>query len=214
MKNELDKAAIINLEKLIFSVKDKPFTAAHIMADIIGVAIGVKPSMAGGFSINEISLLDYDKLAILLQKLGLKALFFSHTMIGSNGLDTDEGIYVSTALKMAAETHDAFERLWQTMDDFGQIYELEKWETITKKIGKLMGYPETAIEEFINTVDNEFENDQERMARMQRNRYYVHSAKHEEEEYQAYDLKINQAIAKYAPMTAKIFTEETEKRWL
>lgn len=210
----MNKTAIIDLEKLIFDAKKKPAVAAHIIADIIGVAIGIKPAMVGYFDIGEISALDYEKLTTLLQGLGLKALFFSHTMIGNSGLETDEDMYVSTASEKAAEAHAAFEELWQTMDDFGQIYNPEKWEVTTKRIGKLMGYPETAIKEFVNPSNSDAESDEERTARMRRNRYYAHSAEHEEEEYQAYDLKINQAIAELAPMTTKLFVAEKGKRWL
>lgn len=46
---------------------------------------------------------------------------------------------------------------------------------------------------------------------MGRYRFYVHSPKHHEEEHQAYDAKIFQAIRDFAPKTADIILFKKQK---
>ena len=74
-----------------------------------------------------------------------------------------------------------------------------------------MKNPKTAIIDFIK--DDDIEN-KDRARRMERNRYYAHSAKYEDREFRLYDQKLNMAISNFAPKTAKLFTENKEKRWL
>ena len=209
----MDKITIIELEKLIFQIKKKPEGAARMMADIIGVLIGVKPVALGIVDSDEIpELRTRIQLKEYLEKLGLKALFF-----GRNGFDIDgpewrENIFISKELKIAVQAHETFEQLWQTMDNLGQIFAPNEWRVATKKIGRLLGYPETAVDAFADNRENIVS--EEHIRRIDRNRYYVHSAEHEEQEYYEYDYKINQAISELAPQATQVLTSNKAKRWL
>ena len=211
----MNKTAIIELEELIFQIKKKPANAARMMADIMGVLIGLKPAMMGTFDFDELYKFSYDHLATCLEKPGLKALFFKQSNLGTDKLEWIESIYISKDLKIAGQIHQEFEKLWQTMDDFGRVFALDEWKSTTIKIGKLLGYPQTAVEDFVDfSTNDEDVSYGERIRRVERNRYYAHSAKYEEQEYQEYDYKLNQAIAEFAPRTTQVLTSNQAKRWL
>lgn len=85
----------------------------------------------------------------------------------------------------------------------------------TFKIGDLLGYPETAIIEYVSKNKNElYINSEEHLARIRRNRYYAHSEVFEEAEFKEYDLPMNLAIKKYLPRTETIMAADSTKRWL
>lgn len=50
----MDKDVIIELEEFIFQTKKKSDNAARMMADIIGVVIGLKSAMMGSFELDEL----------------------------------------------------------------------------------------------------------------------------------------------------------------
>ena len=206
MKNEKEK--IIELENTIFSIRKKDLHAASFMADLIGVIIDVKPAMLG--AIYDCELKNTSDIATLkqaLNELGLQML----PVHGNKLYDNFTNIYIAKNLRTAKKLSHAFEKLWSSMDHSGKVLSQRKWQKYHKKIGLMLGYPKTAVLDFI--VETNIE-DEKRMARMARNRYYAHSERFEDEEYMAYDLKINHAIAELAPKTAKVFSSNKEKRWL
>jgi hypothetical protein len=207
----MDKDKIIKLEDFIFQMEKKPLFAAGVMADIVGVLIDLKPAMLGFFAENELKnfkIEDFDKL---LNDLGLKRVYFEkHNYLNGKNL-TKKGFCISKKTRLAKQTHKAFFKLWSTMDDRGEILDQRKWTKVTKKIGRLLGYPKTAIDEFTKERDIDNKN---RIERMNRNRYYAHSAKYENDEFRSYDQKLNRALADFAPKTAALFSKDTEKRWL
>ena len=80
---------------------------------------------------------------------------------------------------------------------------------------KLLGYPETAVLEYIKTSgDASYMKSEKRRKRMARNRYYAHSEKFENDEFRKYDLPLNQTILKYLPRIAKSMQADLKKRWL
>lgn len=91
----------------------------------------------------------------------------------------------------------------------------DEWTVATFKIGDLLGYPETAIIEYVSKNKNElYINSEEHLARIRRNRYYAHSEVFEDAEFKEYDLPMNLAIKKYLPRTATIMAADSTKRWL
>ncbi|MBR2708725.1 hypothetical protein IKE98_00070 [Candidatus Saccharibacteria bacterium] len=203
--------AIIELEKYYFKVKIEPRIAAPDMADMIGVLIGLKPAMMGDFVEKEYEKLKISDFDRLLRNLGLKAVYFRHSFNYGDEMVSYEYFCISKKRRLAKRTKKAFEKLWSLLDENGETSYRKKWMKITKKIGKLLGYPKTAVLDFVRDTDVENE---ERRARMERNRYYAHSAEHEEEEFKAYDLVLNKAISLYAPKTAEVLTKNPKKRWL
>ncbi|MBR3256418.1 hypothetical protein IKG10_01980 [Candidatus Saccharibacteria bacterium] len=209
----MNERAIIELEELIYQIKKRPLQAANTVADIIGVVIGLKPTTITTFELNEFSDSSYNQFVELLKRLGLEALFFKKSLIESNEVKWVEYVFISLDQALAVKAYDAFEELWNTMDDYGQIYASEKWQDATIKLGKLVGYPDTAVMAFADSNNRDI-NSRERVERTRRNRYYAHSTEHEQLEYETYDLKLNQAIAKLAPRTAELYANDKTKRWL
>ncbi|MBR5647644.1 hypothetical protein IKW73_01745 [Candidatus Saccharibacteria bacterium] len=192
----MDRNKIIELEKYIFGVVEKPGVAAGMVADIVGVLIDLKPAMIGSLSEDK-------RFEEMMDKLNLERVYFEH--------DSMKCFCASKKIKIAEKTRMAFAKLWSTMNDEGEILDRKKWVKATKRIGKLLGYPKTAVNEYVNETDLESE---ERMKRMERNRYYAHSAKFEEGEFNSYDRKLNKAISELAPKTAEFLSSNKEKRWL
>lgn len=207
------KTPLINLENYIFTHSVSPTRAALMMSSVVGVHIGIKPAAAEDFSSEEMQDIDLGDFIELLKPLGLRAVFYHRTYPQGNKLDWFQDIYISRSLNTASNLRQEFETLWNSMDDFGQIIDEPKWQSATRKIGSLLGYPETAVEQFAATTNPNID-DPDRAARMKRHRYYVHTAEHEEQEFESYDLKLNQAIAELAPRTAAELTKNPHKRWL
>ena len=197
----MDKNAITKLEDYIFKHKAKPGVAASVVAGIIGVMIGVKPATVFFFNADEFAELDPDDCKEAFKQAGLKALFFRHEYFESDKTTWIEDVYVARDVETADKLHQAFIKLQNTIDDMGQIYNQEGWGEASREIGHLLGYPKTAIEYFIANQDTE---DEERKQLMGRYQFYTHSLKHHKEEYQAYDLKIYQALHDYAPRSAEL----------
>ena len=202
---------IIKLENCIFGAMRREARAAGMMASIVGVLCDVKPTLAGDFYEDEFKKIDLDEFVELLNELGLKVLFYDRYHYPYDKVELIKNCYVSKDIKLAKQIQDAFNKLWSTMDDAGQIIEPKGWKEATRETGKLLGYPKTAIDGFINGRDLK---DEDRVKIMKRNRYYAHSIEYEEEEYRQYDRIINIAVSKYAPKTTDFMTKEKEKRWL
>ena len=147
---------------------------------------------------------DYYKLSALLNSLGLKTLL------------KDDTLYTSKDSTKIQELYQAFKELHKNFDESGRVINSDLWRKLSLQIGELLGYPKTAIKAFVNQgmKGQDFESKEKLTIVGGSNRYYAHSIKHEKAEFMAYDLPLNQAIAKYAPKTAKIYREDTTKRWL
>ena len=196
----MDRNLISKLEDYIFGHKIRPDVAASMMADFIGVIIGIKPSAISHFEAEEFLNIDPEEMFEILDQVGLTALFFKQEHINAGKLVWIEDIYVSRDIKTAVELRQSFMKLRSTMDDMGQIFDKKAWEESSREIGHLLGYPSTAIECFI--VEQDIDNE-EKLQLRNRYQFYIHSPEHHEQEYQAYDQKINQAISDYAPKTAR-----------
>lgn len=207
----MDREKIIELENFIFEHHTKAKIAASAMADFMGVVIGVKPSAITDFEIEKIANVNPEEIIELLSRVGLKALFFTHEYVSMGRPTLVEEAYVSRDFETAAKLREAFQKMRNSIDDLGQTFDEKTWEESSREIGRLLGYPDTAIEYFIaeQDIDNA-----ERQNLMDKYRFYAHSPEHHEQEYQDYDRKIYQALQDYAPKTAKIFSANQRKKWL
>ena len=201
----MNRDAIIKLEEFLFVHKKKPNVAAHMMADYLGVMIGIKSAAVNYFDATEYITVNPKEYIENLNQVGLKALFFRQEQVSMDKLTWIENIYVAHNIETAKQLHRAFVRLHSTIDDASQFLDRQVWEDSSREIGRLLGYPSTAVEYFITEQDI---NNEERKQLMKRYRFYVHSPEHHEEEYQAYDHKIFQALQEYAPRSAKILTSD------
>jgi hypothetical protein len=198
-----------------------------VAASILGVLIGIKPT---ALLVNEVMedgrmLLDNGSLLNILEELRLKIVisdvsrFTPPTNIKKtlNSLyKGNEFLYISQDIKLCYELMENYSIVTDLMKD-GMVAEKnrEKWNEVNINVGKLLGYPETAILEYIEASSDElYFKSEKRREKMARNRYYAHSEKFEDDEFRQYDLPLNQAILKYLPRIAKIMQTDPKKRWL
>ena len=105
---------------------------------------------------------------------------------------------------MAARLHNVFIKMWGSMDDFGQITDLKTWVKTTRQMGKMLGYPNTAIDSFIrNKTEHRDKNDSLTVISNQY-RGFAHSNKHLDDEVRTYDKPLSEAVSRYAPKSYKI----------
>ena len=127
-----------------------------------------------------------------------------------------EFLYISFQKRICRELKSAYGQMMDSMrNGFVVDGKEDEWTVATFKIGDLLGYPETAIIEYVSKNKNElYINSEEHLARIRRNRYYAHREVFEDAEFKEYDLPMNLAIKKYLPRTATIMAADSTKRWL
>lgn len=196
-------------------------------ASILGVLIGIKPA---ALLVNDMMedgrmLLDGDILKNILEELGIKitigdvSKFAVHKNIkrmADSLYEGDEFIYISIDENLCDELMKNYLVVTDLTED-GAVAEKDRneWNEANLRVGKLLGYPETAVLEYIKTSgDASYMKSEERRKRMARNRYYAHSEKFEDDEFRKYDLPLNQAILRYLPRIAKSMQADPKKRWL
>jgi len=116
-------------------------------------------------------------------------------------------VYIAQNEANAIKAQGLFHRLWQ---DGG----FENPE-LNSEIGEMLGYPKTAIDYFADlrrqgTDPADFSQDERE--RCARNRFYIHSPEHEDEEFDAFERKIYEEVNKYCPKTAATLLADTGKR--
>lgn len=197
------------------------------VASILGVLIGIKPA---ALLVNDVMedgrmLLDGGTLKDILEELGIKIIigdvskFAVHNNIKRMADSLYEGgefIYISIDESLCDELKKNYSVVTDLTED-GVVAEKDrnKWNEANLRVGKLLGYPDTAVLEYIKTSgDASYMKSEERRKRMARNRYYAHSEKFEDDEFRKYDLPLNQTILKYLPRIAKSMQVDLKKRWL
>ena len=200
------------LEEYFYAHRKKEGVATSNMADIVGVYAGIKPACVVGFNEEESFSADLLELKEILSRFGMFAVFSFRAIRGAKSFYWNEDVYISKEKETAMRLKDAFEKMWKTIDDLGEIIKPEEWNEETLKIGKLLGYPMTAVEAFIS--DRDVMDDKDcRSFVDEKNRYYAHSKEFEREEFELYDKPLNLAIEKCAPRVAKIMKSDEKKRW-
>lgn len=196
-------------------------------ASILGVLIGIKPT---ALLVNDMMedgrmLLDGGTLKNILEELGIKIIigdvskFAVHKNIKGTAdslYEGDEFIYISIDESLCNQLMKNYLVVTDLTED-GVVAEKDRneWNEANLRVGKLLGYPETAVLEYIKTSgDVSYMKSEKRRKRMARNRYYAHSEKFEDDEFRKYDLSLNQAILKYLPRIAKNMQADSKKRWL
>lgn len=196
-----------------------------VIACILGVLIGLKPA---ALLINDVlsdgrMLLGNDEFEVLLSQLNLKMVVGSVSRFTEKIMTRKTGKYQGHEflyISLKGELYLELKRYYEEMvilscNGFAMKGEEKEWTELTLKIGKLLGYPKTAILEFVSkNGDEEYVKDVNRMGRIKRNRYYTHSEVFEDEEFEEYDLLLNLAIKQYLPHTAAIMQADSKKRWL
>jgi len=220
----MNRGDIIELENFLFeslkrdSNKKKDYTVpAMLMADIMGVLIDSKPAASIVFLEDELERINIFKLINLLRKLGLETMHYvSHDLLAlaytsddkkDEHLSSNRIVHLfklfiskdSDKLALAYNTAMKFEKA-------GPLLSEKEYKDVVKQMGEVLGYPKTAIDFYVGDNSEEICNASWR--------YYIHSIKHEKEEFNTFDLKLNEAITKYAPKTAKVLSGNKGEPWL
>jgi hypothetical protein len=99
---------------------------------------------------------------------------------------------------MALTAQNVFHKIWSG-----------EWE-MNREIGLMLGYPSTAVDYFLGKKGEMNDDDKARMAR---NRFYVHSPAHEDEEFTLYEEKIYNVVEKECPKTWEILKKDKNRRF-
>jgi hypothetical protein len=200
----MDKAKLKKIENYLFWHCKRRFDAASAMSSIIGVIIGLKPSCCCIFSEENLCRFDLMRFIKLLEKLDLKLAFERKLLESEYYLD----LYISKSSKKA-------ERLKELFSDLSKYaYGEGDRKEINAEIGKLLGYPQTAIDYYVRHTESGTLSESHK-ERIKKYFYYAHSDKHQDEEFKKYDERLNRAIEKYSPRSAKAMRKKyPNKRWL
>ncbi len=204
----MDIEKIKQFEEFLFTVKNKDIGVALCMADVIGVLIGVKPAACLNFGDKEMGRTKILDLKEKFEDLGLKCVFDCRYTMFPNRLRWYEDVYVSKDFSTAIKLKNSFTEVRESVDDIGQVIDKESWKRATRQTGKILGYPDVAVECFIR---NWFENrdiDNSLTTTEKPYRFFAHSKEHAEEEAKIYDTPINIALKKYAPKSYSVLEEQ------
>ncbi|MCQ2571201.1 MAG: hypothetical protein MJ154_03065 [Candidatus Saccharibacteria bacterium] len=188
--------SISSLERFIYKHLGYTESSAYLLSNIIGVLIDVKPSAQCDWPLLKS---DIKTLWLLKQKLESLKLV---VIFGENE-SSFKVFYVAKSHKRAELIKKAFENL----HDKGASAEIHT------EIGKLLGYPDTAVQYYIRLHPEKGMSDNHR-AMIIRNRFYAHSLSHEDEEFDSYEKPIYRYLSRHCPRTAKLYQKNAEKRWL
>ena len=205
----MNRDALLRLEKLVFEFywKRKTLTTPF-MTGVMGVLIGLKPTtLQVNDEFDGKKLLDNETIPKILEELGL---VLTKERLGRAQM-VYEYLYVGKTKELCEELQGWYEKFSNSISDEGKILDRKVWIETNNQIGELLGYPKTAIAEYIRRHIEGLEMDDNYMMRLERNNYYIHSEKFEEEEFREYDLPLNLAIKEYLPKTAEIMQSNPKK---
>ena len=214
--NENNIKTLAELDKFLVEKCARPVIGADRLSCIIGVIIGIKPSCVIDFNPIDVKNMDLKEFERLLKKLGLEFIY------EKTELDTDFDIkfthtyFISKKKETAEMLFDAEHELYDhfsTDEPNSPVIKI-----IHRRIGRLLGYPETATDWFLvrcEKMDKDEMDEDEIFKDLQKYHHFIHSRTNDEEEFEEYDKPIHEAMEKYTPLSAKLMREESDgKRWL
>ena len=211
--SSMNRDALLRLEKLVFEFYWKRKTlATPFMTGVMGVLIDLKPAaLLINDRFDDCKLLDNKRILDILNELGVELI---REKLNKFGNEEIEYLYLAKTVRVCLELQKLHRRFLESVSETGDILDKKEWIETNYQIGKILGYPETATSEYIRMQIDAVEKDDNYQSRMARNYYYMHSARYENEEFEAYDLRLNLAVNEYLPVTAQIMQANTKKRWL
>ena len=201
------------LEGLVLDFyQEKKMLGVSFLTGVLGVLIDLKPAaLLINDKINENKLLDNKRILEILNKLGVDLV---REKLNKFSNEEIEYLYLAKTARECLELQKWHREFFNSVSESGEVLDKKVWAEANYQIGKILGYPETATLEYIRMQIEGIEKDDNYRSRMERNHYYMHSAKYENEEFEAYDLRLNLAVNEYLPVTAEIMQANTKKRWL
>ena len=192
--------------------QEKKMMGVSFLTGVLGVLINLKPAaLLINDRLNDSKLLDNQRILEILNKLGVDLV---RERLNKFSNEEIEYLYLAKTARASLELQKWHRRFFESVSETGEILDKKEWIEANYQIGKILGYPETATSEYIRMQIEGIEKDDNYRSRMERNYYYMHSAKFENEEFEAYDLRLNLAINEYLPVTAQIMQANAKKRWL
>ena len=182
------------------------------LTGVLGVLIDLKPAaLLINDKINNCKLLDNKRILEILNKLGVDLV---REKLNKFSNEEIEYLYLAKTVRECLELQKWHREFFNSVSESGEVLDKKVWAEANYQIGKILGYPETATSEYIRMQIENVKKDNNYRFRMERNYYYMHSARYENEEFEAYDLRLNLAVNEYLPVTAEIMQANTKKRWL
>ena len=190
----------------------KKMMGVSFLTGVLGVLIDLKPAaLLINDKLNDSKLLDNKRIMEILNKLGVDLV---RERLNKFSNEEIEYLYLAKTARMSLELQKWHREFFNSVSESGEVLDKKVWAEANYQIGKILGYPETATLEYIRMQIEDIEKDENYRSRMERNYYYMHSARYENEEFEAYDLRLNLAVNEYLPVTAEIMQANLKKRWL
>ena len=190
----------------------KKMMGVSFLTGVLGVLIDLKPAaLLINDKLNDSKLLDNKRILEILNKLGVDLV---REKLNKFSNEEIEYLYLAKTARECLELQKWHREFFNSVSESGEVLDKKVWAEANYQIGKILGYPETATLEYIRMQIEGIEKDNNYRSRMERNYYYMHSARYENEEFEAYDLRLNLAVNEYLPVTAEIMQANIKKRWL
>ena len=197
---------------VLYFYQKKKMMGVSFLTGVLGVLIDLKPAaLLINDKINNCKLLDNKRILEILNKLGVDLV---REKLNKFSNEEIEYLYLAKTARECLELQKWHREFFNSVSNTGEILDKKVWAEANYQIGKILGYPETATLEYIRMQIEGIEKDDNYQSRMERNYYYMHSARYENEEFEAYDLRLNLAVSEYLPVTAEIMRANIKKRWL
>ena len=192
--------------------QNKNMMGVSFLTGVLGVLIDLKPAaLLINDRLEDSKLLDNQRILESLNKLELVLV---REKLNKFSNEEIEYLYLAKTVRVCLEVQKWHREFFNSISETGEILNKKVWIEANYQIGKILGYPETATLEYIRMQIDGIEKDDNYRSRMERNYYYMHSLRYENEEFEAYDRRLNLAVNKYLPVTAQIMQSNTKKRWL
>ena len=197
---------------VLYFYQKKKMMGVSFLTGVLGVLINLKPAaLLINDRIEDNKLLDNKRILEILNKLGVDLV---RERLNKFSNEEIEYLYLAKTARMSLELQKWHREFFNSVSESGEVLDKKVWAEANYQIGKILGYPETATLEYIRMQIEGIEKDNNYRSRMERNYYYMHSARYENEEFEAYDHRLNLAVNEYLPVTAQIMQANTKKRWL
>ena len=198
------------LEGLVLDFyQEKKMLGVSFLTGVLGVLIDLKPAaLLINDRIEDNKLLDNKRILEILNKLGVNLV---REKLNKFSNEEIEYLYLAKTARVCLELQKWHRDFFNSVSEMGEILDKKEWIEANYQIGKILGYPETATSEYIRMQIEGIEKDDNYRSRMERNYYYMHSARYENEEFEAYDLRLNLAVNEYLPVTQKLCRRISKK---
>ncbi|MBP5512081.1 hypothetical protein J6X90_01710 [Candidatus Saccharibacteria bacterium] len=210
------KSALELFDRFLVNSCARPFVAADRLSCIVGVVIDVKPACVIDFTEFDTENMDLNVFERFLESLGLKFIYEKTELNPKFEPKFTHTYFISKKLETAQMLVDAEQELYDHFDTDEPNSPVIK--VIHRKIGRLLGYPETATDWFLirtEKMDLGEMDDDEVYKDLQNFYHFIHSRHNSEEEFEEYDKPIHEAMEKYTPLSAQLLRENAgNRRWL